>query len=187
MTSKYLLIHSFYNRSLPQGYVLNGKGLGFLSLFVLAALTALVYAVKIAFVAAEISPTELRSFTDNLPEIKIVDGQITEPENFFKRMPLGDSVNLTLDTTDNGALPPLFPENSEIYISKNAVHFASGGRIELMPLSKLLNGQNLTLTKENTREFAKNFLKNMTFAVPFAVFAIALPMMFFKYGALTVV
>lgn len=185
MFDKCLLVHSFYNRSLPQNYVLNGKGLGFLSLFALAFFTAFVFAVKLSFFAMDVTPEQIKDFTKNVPEIKIVDGTIVEPENFFQRIQLPNGLNVTLDTTQNDLASQDVPSVGEIYISQNTIHFINGNRVELFPLSRFLNENNLTLNKEKLHTFIHDLLKDMTFVIPLTVFIIVLPMMFFKYVFLT--
>lgn len=180
MKRKCLLIHSFYNGSLSDTYVLNGKGLGFLSLFVLAMLTGLVYAVKVALFAAEITPAEIQAITAQVPQIEIQNGQIVEPKDFFGRIQLSDGVNVTLDTTQNAAILNS-PSPNSIYISKDAVHFVNGNQVELMPLERFFGTQNLTVKPEEMHTFVKKMLDVMYAAIPLMVFVIAAPLVFFKY------
>ena len=180
MKRKCLLTHSFYNASLAEEYVLNGKGLGFLSFFVIAVLTGMIYAVKVALFAAEITPPEIQSLTSQIPQIEIQDGQIVEPKNFFGRIRLTDGVHITLDTTDNSAVVET-DSPSEIYISKNAVHFINGNRMELMPLSNLIGTKNATITQEQMHTFIKTITDEMYVVIPLFVFVLATPVLFFKY------
>lgn len=181
---KCLLIHSFYNGSLAETYILNGKGLGFLSMAAVAVLTGFVLAIKVAFFASEITPGDIRTLTARLPQIEIRDGRIVEPKDFFQRIALADGVHVTLDTTDNAAVVDN-ASSGEIYISKDAVHFINGNRVELLPLNKFVGAQDATITPEDVHLFVKKLLDEMYVAIPSLVFVIAVPLVFFKYVLIT--
>ena len=51
-----LLLRSFYDKLLAEGYILAGHGIGFSPLFVLAVLSALVYAVYSILYLSAFSP-----------------------------------------------------------------------------------------------------------------------------------
>lgn len=175
-----LLFRSFYDKLLAESYIQSGHGIGFSPLFVLAVLSALVYAVYSLLFLSAFSPEMITEKIVDLPTIEIRDGKIVQPENFFQRFTLANGVHLTLDTT---ADPETMKEPSpnEIYISKNGVQFVKGQKIELMPISKLLGTENATITAENITEFVERASGEMTFILPLFVFLIVVPFLFLKY------
>ena len=136
-------------------------------------------------------PTKILSFSPELitekitdfPTIEIRDGKIVQPENFFQRFSLGNGVHVTLDTTDNSEIIK-DPSPNEIYISKNGVQFVKGQKLELMPISKLLGTDNVTITAQNVTDFVQKTADDMIFILPIFVFLIAIPILFFKYAIL---
>lgn len=181
-----LLFRSFYDKLLAEGYILAGHGIGFSPLFVLAALSAFVYAVYSILFLSAFSPEIITERVVDMPTIEIKDGKIVEPENFFQRFALGNGMHLTLDTTKDAEIVK-DPSPNEIYVSKDGIQFVKGQRVELMPLSKLLGTENVTITAQNITDFVDKAADELTFAMPLAVFLIAVPVLFFKYVVLVYV
>ena len=178
-----LLFRSFYDKLLAEDYIRSGHGIGFSPLFILAVLSALAYAIYSIFVLNAFVPEMVTEKIVDLPTIEIRDGKIVQPENFFQRFALGNGVHLTLDTTaDSETIKD--PSPNEIYISKSGVQFVKGQKIELMPLSKLLGKDNMTITAENITEFISRVAGEMTIILPSMIFLIAVPFLFLKYVVL---
>ena len=178
-----LLFRSFYDKLLAENYVSNGHGIGFSVLFLLAVLSALVHGVYTMFFLGTFSPELITEKITDFPTIEIRDGKIVQPENFFQRFSLGNGVHVTLDTTDNSEIIK-DPSPNEIYISKNGVQFVKGQKLELMPISKLLGTDNVTITAQNVTDFVQKTADDMIFILPIFVFLIAIPILFFKYAIL---
>ena len=178
-----LLFRSFYDKYLAEGYIVSGHGVGFSPLFVLAVLSAVVYAVYSLMLLNAFSPEIITEKITDLPTIEIRDGQIVQPENFFQRFSLGNGVHVTLDTTST-AETVKDPSPNEIYISKNGVQFIKGQKLELMPLKKLLGTDNMTITAENITDFVTRVSAKMMMIVPSFVFLLSVPVLFFKYVVL---
>ena len=178
-----LLLRSFYDKLLAEGYILAGHGIGFSPLFVLAVLSALVYAVYSILFLSAFSPEIITEKVVDLPTIEVRDGKIVKPENFFQRFALGNGVHLTLDTTGDTEIIK-DPSPNEIYVSKNGVQFVKGQKVELMPISKLLGTENMTITAQNITDFVNKAADELTFVMPLFVFLIAVPVLFFKYVVL---
>lgn len=178
-----LLSRSFYDKGLAEGYIFNGHGIGFSPLFFLAVLSALVYAVYSVLFLSAFSPEIITEKVVDMPTIEIRDGKIVKPENFFQRFPLGNGVHLTLDTTADTEIIKN-PSPNEIYVSKDGVQFVKGQRVELMPLSKILGSDNVTITAQNITDFVNNVSDELVFALPLFVFLIAIPVLFLKYVVL---
>ena len=175
-----LLFRSFYDKLLAENYIRSGHGIGCSPLFILAVLSALVYAVYSIFILNTFVPEMITEKIVDLPTIEIRDGKIVQPENFFQRFALGNGVHLTLDTTEDSEMIK-DPSPNEIYISKSGVQFVKGQRVELMPLSKLLGTDNITITAENITDFVTQAAREMTVILPSLVFLIAVPFLFLKY------
>lgn len=178
-----LLFRSFYDKTLAECYIRGGHGIGFLPLFVLAVLVALIYAVYSIFILSAFSPAVITDNITNLPEIEIRDGKIVRPENFFQRFQLADGLHLTLDTTNDGGIVRN-PSPNEIYISQNGVQFVKGQKVELLSLGKFLGTENITITQDNIEEFVGKVSTDMKIVLPFFVFLIAIPVLFLKYVVL---
>ena len=71
-----LLLRSFYDKLLAEGYILAGHGIGFSPLFVLAVLSALVYAVYSILFLSAFSPEIITEKVVDLPTIEVRDGKI---------------------------------------------------------------------------------------------------------------
>ena len=179
-----LLFRSFYDRFLAEGYIRSGHGIGFSPLFVLAVLSAVVYAIYSLLLLNAFAPEIVTEKITGLPTIEIRDGQIVQPENFFQRFSLGNGVHVTLDTTSN-AEAIKDPSPNEIYISKNGVQFIKGQKLELMPLKKLLGTDDMTITAENITDFVSRISAKMAMVLPSLVFLISVPVLFLKYCILT--
>ena len=178
-----LLFRSFYDKYLAEGYIVSGHGIGFSPLFVLAVLSAVIYAIYSLLLLNAFSPEIITEKVTDLPTIEIRDGQIVQPENFFQRFSLGNGVHVTLDTTST-AETVKDPSPNEIYISKDGVRFIKGQKLELMPLKKLLGTDNMTITAENITDFITRISAKMMMIVPSFVFLLSVPVLFFKYAVL---
>ena len=179
-----LLFRSFYDKELSEKYIASGHGLGFVPLFVLSVIAALIYAVYSLIFINAFSPEIITRKITDLPDIQIENGQIVQPENFFGRYQIGDGLHLTIDTA-SGDETIKDPSPNEIYVSKNGIQFVKGQKVELMPLNKLFGTDNLSITKDSISDFVVESAGKMMFVLPSFVLMIAIPMLFFKYVVLT--
>mgnify|MGYP002515587282 FL=1 len=179
-----LLFRSFYDRDLSEKYVVSGHGIGFVPLFVLSVIAAVIYAVYSLILINAFSPEIITQRITDLPDIQIENGQIVQPENFFGRYQIGDGLHLTIDTA-SGDETVKDPSPNEIYVSKNGIQFVKGQKVELMPLNKLFGTDNLSITKDSISDFVVQSAGKMMFVLPAFVLSLAIPLLFLKYVILT--
>ena len=168
-----LLFRSFYDKELSEKYIASGHGLGFVPLFVLSVVAALIYAVYSLIFINAFSPEIITRKITDLPDIQIENGQIVQPENFFGRYQIGDGLHLTIDTA-SGDETIKDPSPNEIYVSKNGIQFVKGQKVELMPLNKLFGTDNLSITKDSISDFVVESAGKMMFVLPSFVLMIVL-------------
>lgn len=125
-------------------YILSGSGRGKRYLFILAVVMALVGAVPFFAEGNSLLKTQMfRSAVEQIPDISIENGQVIQPQNFYKKVswtwqeePAEPEefqfvVNTRTDTLNTNHL------ESGIYLTKDKLYVVSGSEVTVQSLENL--------------------------------------------------
>ncbi|MGN0903628.1 MAG: DUF1189 family protein, partial [Alphaproteobacteria bacterium] len=85
MNSFSLMYRSFFDMQLVSSFVKENKAVGLKALFVLSLILSLLTAIFSYIALIFLSYQDIKPFVQNLPEIRLEDGQIVAPENYEKK------------------------------------------------------------------------------------------------------
>ena len=134
-----LLKHCFYDKDLFEKYVKQGKGVGFLVLLIAAALTAVVFCVKVAWIFANIPESDISRFCEQFPEMTVSGGEIISETPIVQTLPaLVPHILLAVDTKANEQDAVNFPAG--VYLMKRALTIVDTNRqVQKIPLKNIFD------------------------------------------------
>lgn len=175
-----LLKHCFYDKGLFEKYVKQGKGVGFLVLLIAAALTAVVFCVKVAWIFANIPESDISRFCEQFPEMAVSGGEIISETPIVQTLPaLVPHILLAVDTKANEQDAVNFPAG--VYLMKRALTIVDTNRqVQKIPLKNIFGEKPLKITPENAHAFLTEFIPYIKKTIPVAFFIVTTPVFFIR-------
>jgi len=176
----HIIYASFYDKTLFDRFVRQGKGWGLPVLTVLAAMSAAVVAVKLYILFGLATPEIITSISQKMPELVIDNGAVVSEEPVFKQVVFTDNLTLTVDTSVT-AMPEKMPEPGFYLYKRLFVFVDTNGKVSPLPLESLFGTKKVILTPETTRTFLNDFLPSARKIVPIMVGIVCIPLIFLKW------
>ena len=174
-----MLYRVFYDKKLATEFIKNGKGRGGKVLFVLAVFVAFSVAVRAFLTVDTLKDLPVSEMTKNMPEIEFENNKIVSPENYYASFSDRENkVVFAFDTTEN---PLSFSDKTGIFMRKDALIVQNGNETRILPYQKLLNGENLTITRDVMTELFQKIINSLRMTLPPVLFMLILPVLFLWY------
>ena len=183
MNSFSLMYRSFFDMQLVSSFVKENKAVGLKALFVLSLILSLLTAIFSYIALIFLSYQDIKPFVQNLPEIRLEDGQIVAPENYEKKFINKKNVLFfVFDTTGRPVSLQGLPSRG-IYITRNEIITYRGYETRIISF-KGFAGSDVVINPETLETAFNRTVSFLRIYMPFLLFILLVPSAFFFYSAI---
>ncbi len=183
MTVFSMLYRVFYDKKLASEFIKNGQGRGGKVLFVLAVFVALSIAIRTFLTVDALKELPVSEMTENMPEIVFENNKIVSPENYYASF--SDKENKVVFVFDTTDAPYSLSDKIGVFMRKDALIFQDKNETRILSYQKLLNGENLTLTRAVMEDLFRKIIDSLRKALPPVLFVLVVPALFVWYIVLS--